>query len=647
MPLSFEGYQTRTRRFQQETEAPLGDVLGATAEQAFSELPIPSALRVSSLVRANRSADRLDATAARRRVKDSGLEGRLTIGDDGIPAEALDILIDRKRDEVRRQEVLARAPSGVGAATARLGTAFAASLLDPINVGMAFVPVVGEARYLRYLAAARGVFGRTAVRAGVGAVEGATGAAIIEPLVLAAKTQEQADYGFQDSLLNVAFGTVFGGGLHAVTGGLGDAVSALRPTERETMLRTAVSQAIQGRDVDIGPVTPRSLDSSIPRAQQLTALERDVEQRFAESIERNVDEAVARYANLPDAEGGRVLNTDTARELSPDYVADRTRSAAVHEPASWLVKEMYARLLKEAPTAGRRAVVLFTGGGTGAGKSSGLRLLSKLKDEAQIIYDTNLNGLRSAQAKIDQALDAGKDVQILYTYREPVDALVSGALPRAMRMGRTVPIKEHARTHADSARTIKEIAHRYAGNDRVEIHVIDNSHGKGGARLSVIESIPELSYNRVLDELNAALQAERQAGRISEAVYRGTAGIQGRSRAEGLGQDTGAAGRRQPEQERAAREVAQRQASVESDVTANVKAAQAADEFLAEQPTTGDPIEQIEAQITDSLAELKDVARVAGIELDKEGLAELDELVAKAENYGKAARAAALCGLGH
>ena len=46
-------------------------------------------------------------------------------------------------------------------------------VLDPVNVAMAFMPVVGEARYGRMLAAAgESVLGRAAVRAGVGAVEG-------------------------------------------------------------------------------------------------------------------------------------------------------------------------------------------------------------------------------------------------------------------------------------------------------------------------------------------------------------------------------------------------------------------------------------------------------------------------------------------
>jgi hypothetical protein len=52
-------------------------------------------------------------------------------------------------------------------------------------------------------------------------------------------------------------------------------------------------------------------------------------------------------------------------------------------------------------------------------------------DRAAIVYDTNLSTLRSAVEKIEQALDAGKRVYIAYVHRDPVEALVRGALPRA------------------------------------------------------------------------------------------------------------------------------------------------------------------------------------------------------------------------
>src|SRR5688572_28237446 len=173
MSFEFAGYQQRSDRFQQELDAPMEDVLGATAEQTLTESPVSSILRLNELSNAQASKRKIDAETARQRVKDSGLEGRLTVSDDGIAEEALDILISRKQEEVRRQDILSRAPSGFGAGAQQLGMALATGVLDPVNVGLAFVPVIGQARYLRYLAGARGVLGRTAIRAGVGAVEGA------------------------------------------------------------------------------------------------------------------------------------------------------------------------------------------------------------------------------------------------------------------------------------------------------------------------------------------------------------------------------------------------------------------------------------------------------------------------------------------
>jgi hypothetical protein len=639
MAFQFQGYQTRSTRYQSETESPLEDVLGATMEQTFSELPINSIMRFSKLASAQNGTDRIDAETARQRVKDAGLDGRLTVPDTGIASGALDIMMERKHNEVRRQDILSRAPTGLGPASAKLGTAFATSMLDPLNVGLAFVPVVGEARYMKYLAQTRGVLGRAGVRAGVGALEGATGAAISEPFVYAAKTQEQADYGFQDSLLNVAFGTVFGGGLHAVPGAIGDAISRLRVTEKEGLLRTAVAQAVQGEPVNLDPIKPRGIDSKIPFGEGLTDAQREIERNLADKIEGNLDESIREYMSQHDAEGGKVLNTDTARELSPEYRADRTQSAAVHEPASWIVKEMYARKLKEAPAEGEKSYVLFTAGGTGAGKSSGLKVLSGVKEEAQIIYDTNMNGLDSAASKIDKALAAGKDAHIVYTWRDPVDALVNGALPRAERMGRTVPITEHANTHVGAAKTIKELAKKYEGNPRVVLQVIDNSHGKNGARLGSIDQVPDLEYDSVLGKLNAALETERQAGRISDATYRGTAGLQNKAGGRGVQPSSRAGDVRQLEQGSEGRTL---------DVTADASASKAADEQLAAPASkeSADPLADQEAAITEEIAKLEESLRVAGIEKSPD-LEEFDEAITRADEYGRAARAAVLCGVRH
>jgi hypothetical protein len=271
----------------------------------------------------------------------------------------------------------------------------------------------------------------------------------------------------------------------------------------------------------------------ILRAENLPPAERAIENRFREQVGSDVGAAIDAYAKLGDSQGGKVLNTDVARELSPEYLKDRTLSAAVHEPASWLVKQMYARKLAESPGPGEEPLVIFSAGGTGAGKTSGLAAVPEATRRAQIIYDTNMNKLSGAVEKIDQALAAGKDVDIIYTYREPIEALKNGALPRAVRQekqfgsGRTVPVDEHIATHVGSHSVIEQIAAHYAHDPRVTVRAVDNSRGKGNQALVKLGEIPkaaEGAYDSIRERALQTLEAEHAAGRISDAVYRGFAG---------------------------------------------------------------------------------------------------------------------------
>lgn len=273
--------------------------------------------------------------------------------------------------------------------------------------------------------------------------------------------------------------------------------------------------------------------TEIPRAEEgsLSSDDRSIETRFAMQLAGDYEGMKARYAALPDSNGGKILNTDTARELSPDYLADRTKSAAVHEPASWFVKRLYAEKLAQPPGPGEDPLVLFTGGGTGAGKSTAVRdALGPLAQRAQIVFDTNMNGEESSIEKIDQATAAGKKVVIAYVHRDPVESLVQGALTRAMRQerehgsGRTVPIEKHVNTHVGANEAIRHIAAHYEADPRVAVHIIDNTGGPGGSKLIELEKLPRLDYNKTREEASTALEAAHTQGRISPAVYRGFRG---------------------------------------------------------------------------------------------------------------------------
>jgi hypothetical protein len=269
---------------------------------------------------------------------------------------------------------------------------------------------------------------------------------------------------------------------------------------------------------------------------------------LARKTEGGYASAVKEYAALSkgdfDTEGGRILNTDIARELSPAYRRDRTRSADVHEPASAFIKRLYADKLSKPTPDGMSPTVVFTAGGTGAGKSTGMRALGRAAGEAEIVYDTNMNTLGSAVQKIEQALDAGRSATILYTYRDPIEALTGGALPRAERMGRTVPLREHARTHSGSNEVIRALAEKYADNDKVQIVAIDNSKGRGKSEVVDVAKIPSIEHTELERKLYEAATAEREAGRISEKTYRGTVG---EGQPQGMVGEGGAAGRRKSE----------------------------------------------------------------------------------------------------
>jgi hypothetical protein len=577
MSLSFSGYQTQSVRFQQDLEASTGEVLGATARQTISELPIPAVARMVELGNAQMTGQRVDAESARQRIVDAGLEGRLTVGSEGTTSEALDILIERKRAEIKRQEVLSRSPGGFAMGTAQLGTAFAASLLDPLNVGLAFVPVVGEARYLKYLANARGVLGRTAVRVGVGAAEGAAGAALVEPLIYAAKTQEQADYDFTDSLLNVAFGTVFGGGLHAVAGGIGDAARALRPSvapnttaaridamtpaEREAPLRTAVAQAIEGRQVDVEAVMPR-----------MPAEERLIATQVSEMLSRH-EERLRAITEGPEARAVAMLGTDDTEVRLARATAGRDADAAILRESVEAQIEAEARRLASSDNANAYAIA--------RSRERGLpdTVFDRWRKRAE---ETVGERRRAAEQRVEDAN------ALIASMRETVD--------RRNRVRAAEADLDQLRYARDSAESV--------------------------------------------DDLVSALPTDQQGGFLRRLELGRTTGDI-RPRGARLIDDESP-----PIGPAELRTIAERQASPESDVTADVRASMAAEQQLSESLPATDAIAEQEQLITDQLAELKDAARIADIDLTDE-LTAVDELIAQAESYGKAARAAALCGLGH
>jgi hypothetical protein len=252
-----------------------------------------------------------------------------------------------------------------------------------------------------------------------------------------------------------------------------------------------------------------------------------IEKDFGKYLNNKFKEAKIRY----EAKFGNVLNVDNARELSDVYESNRSElSSAVHEPASAFIKKLYADKLAEETPEGKRNMILFTAGGTGAGKTTGIQQsgLKKDLDRAHVIFDTNMNGYDSSVKKVDQALAAGKNVKIAYTFRDPVDAFQNGAVPRSLRIGRTVPIADHVNTHLGSMDTMIRMAEKYKDNPKVKISVIDNSRGAGNAVLSGMEFVRKKNklYNatELREQLHKINQGLYEQGKITDSHFRGFKG---------------------------------------------------------------------------------------------------------------------------
>ena len=314
---------------------------------------------------------------------------------------------------------------------------------------------------------------------------------------------------------------------------LARAAAAHEPAMELKASQAALFQAV----LEQGPAPPKPwrkyLEEWTP-AEGLTPEEKGIEAEFMAWIMEDPERAIAEYNTMDpethggeDTDGGKIINADSARELSPVYRADRSKSRAVHEPASALAKALFAkRLAEQGP-----GLVLFSAGGTGAGKSSGLRRFAdKYRQQAHTIYDTNMGAFGSSKKKIEEALAAGNEVTVIYTYRDPLEALEGGALARADRQekaygsGRSVPIDSHLDTHLGANATFDQLTAEYGENEKVKFLVIYNDADREKSHLAQIEEIPQINgweYNALREQAIEIVRKVAAAGGVSAQIAAG------------------------------------------------------------------------------------------------------------------------------
>lgn len=159
------------------------------------------------------------------------------------------------------------------------GAETVATLLDPINVGAAFIPIVGEAKALSLMQR----FGPTVGRLMVGATEGAVGNAILEPFNYSFANSLHYDYDAYDSFLNIAAGGIVGAGLHAGIGKISDKLGIsewskhlkekiIDIEDHQNMIKTGVGQIVQDQNLNVAPIAQISIRNKFPNLDHLGGL---------------------------------------------------------------------------------------------------------------------------------------------------------------------------------------------------------------------------------------------------------------------------------------------------------------------------------------------------------------------------------------
>lgn len=280
-------------------------------------------------------------------------------------------------------------------------------------------------------------------------------------------------------------------------------------------------------------VAPDAADADVDfdtTALETPETDEAIQARTLQQVEADLDGYVDRYLD----EHGTKLNADDASELFPEYAASAesraSRVRAVRPAASKIMEAAFQRLLREPVPAGRDKVVVFTSGGNGSGKSTTTDV-----DGAQaFIWDTTASMEAPTVEKIEQALAAGFDVAINHASVDPVQAFLR-AVTRATgeSEGRTVTIDGLVSTHRKAPQVFQALADRYRDNPRVDLNVFDNNGPQMVRRdLDWLRAQEYPTGDGLRAQLLELLDAARDEGAISDAIYRGFRGRAGEARRE-------------------------------------------------------------------------------------------------------------------
>jgi hypothetical protein len=203
-----------------------------------------------------------------------------------------------------------------------------------------------------------------------------------------------------------------------------------------------------------------------------------------ESLIADQTRADAAYDALPGANNGRVISTDLVRELDSAYANWKEGNPLRDLAPSWDKAWLYAqtRFVRELSRLKRGNLIRFMAGGWAAGKTRVVKFKIERGDlPAELTWDGTLKDTVWARDQIREALGRNCRVEILYVHRN-IELAMYGAIDRARKEGRSVPIRELPSNHRAVQRSVRRLITDFGMNRDVSFTFY---HNIGSEKLSL------------------------------------------------------------------------------------------------------------------------------------------------------------------
>ena len=230
-----------------------------------------------------------------------------------------------------------------------------------------------------------------------------------------------------------------------------------------------------------------------------------------------VGEHLDSLANSYLAKSGNILDPDNVRE-ELKCIGYNGLNVTDYIMASRQIDSLVlARLIDRAETEGNKTI-FFMMGSTASGKSTALRNNPKLKalaHSAGLVYDGAFISIPSFESRLKMVQDRGFKASIVFVHNDPITGFTN-MINRLIRSNRAMSHYYYVYCYP----LFKgRIAYLQKEHPDITLYCLDNSHNKGGVRVSIEEALTwdYTITEEVENKLNDIMQDFIKSGQLTPA----------------------------------------------------------------------------------------------------------------------------------